>query len=459
MAVKDELVVPIIGNLHDALAISKARYLFPSGVNIQALIMCDVSLLFTAARFGQDDVISFNQIGDLEAQARAARACLGYYQEIKAFTDFVEKVDKLKEPAKDVAPSDPKDDDYYGNPQYPDYFTEPGTSFLDIYPYRKGETPEDIKRSYQRITQGGYFQGVVDEPHRGEYFEVHLDDQGKLTGWHGYQGSWAYEDSRTEIDVLHERLPNKWADEERKGTIHSLIGTIESELRTNRRALELAKANFSTTSFTVETGFLEALTDRSFRKSTKTEELAEERKLVKEVRKMLGEESSPDHDHQDTDVVVFDNQPVDKRTLDMDFRILRAIRDNDRMSTDDLMGALFGGNVARDNIGDWFSSSSALLSRFRGLLTDGSEYLVVLGIEPTNDEATIRRAYRGIARATHPDLLSSLPAEDQLKAADKFIKATEAYDNLMNKTQNELGDSFSPTYYLGRISKLFPPSA
>lgn len=58
------------------------------------------------------------------------------------------------------------------------------------------------------------------------------------------------------------------------------------------------------------------------------------------------------------------------------------------------------------------------------------KYYQILGIEPTNDKNTIKRAYRKRAMEFHPD---KNPSED---AQHQFIAITEAYEILMGLRQN-----------------------
>ena len=109
----------------------------------------------------------------------------------------------------------------------------------------------------------------------------------------------------------------------------------------------------------------------------------------------------------------------------------------------------------RENIGDWFDSCRSLFSKFNGILVDTAGLFTIIGIAPTNDEAQLRRAYRVIARQTHPDRTSALSPEQQLQAAQKFLEATEAYKNLQSRIGRYDLDAFSPAYYLGRISEFF----
>lgn len=61
----------------------------------------------------------------------------------------------------------------------------------------------------------------------------------------------------------------------------------------------------------------------------------------------------------------------------------------------------------------------------------------ILGIEPTDEEAKIKAAYRAMARKYHPDLHTN----DEIFVA-KFKEITEAYEILTDKSKKALYDSF-----------------
>src|SRR5438270_8078030 len=92
--------------------------------------------------------------------------------------------------------------------------------------------------------------------------------------------------------------------------------------------------------------------------------------------------------------------------------------------------------------------------------TTQRDYYEVLGIERTAGEAEIKRAFRGLARALHPDVSAEPDAEA------RFREVVEAYEVLSKPEARELydryghaglrGGGFTPgTFDLGSLSDLF----
>ena len=61
------------------------------------------------------------------------------------------------------------------------------------------------------------------------------------------------------------------------------------------------------------------------------------------------------------------------------------------------------------------------------------DYYEVLGIDRNADEASIKKAYRKMAKKYHPDMNKDNPA-----AEEKFKEVTEAYNVLSDKEKKKL---------------------
>ena len=65
------------------------------------------------------------------------------------------------------------------------------------------------------------------------------------------------------------------------------------------------------------------------------------------------------------------------------------------------------------------------------------DYYEVLGIDRNADDASIKKAYRKMAKKYHPDMNKDNPA-----AEEKFKEVTEAYNVLSDKEKKKLYDQF-----------------
>lgn len=452
---KSALIMPIIGNLHDAETVARARYLFPNGISRLTVNFLNPGLIFAMLDGGNpEEVITFNQIGELDTQAAVAKACL---QDIRRAREFQAVVGKMVREEK-VEKEPTEEEIEAAKEQIPDSNYPPGTSFLDVFPYHEGETREDVLRAFRRITGGGYYSGHVDEPHRGEYLRIHIAEDGRLIGLHGADGSgsgllgvW-----QEEIDMLSGRFEFDEIDARvRRKNVFGLLERSRDELDTNKRVITDAQTKYGQSVFTVEQGFLLALTDRIHSQATEAQ-IDEDKRLAREARKTARVEEPKQKDEETTELAVLSDQPVDKRTVELDYLILRAIKQNYSLDPSELWAMMLRSTrVNIDNIGDWFSSCAALLSTFQGVLVDTASLFVTLGIEPTNDLAAIRKAYGAIAFQNHPDKTSGLPAEEQVEAGERFLQATSAYHDLGQRVGHIEVDSLRPTHNLGRISRLF----
>ena len=66
-------------------------------------------------------------------------------------------------------------------------------------------------------------------------------------------------------------------------------------------------------------------------------------------------------------------------------------------------------------------------------MADKRDYYEVLGVDKNADEATLKKAYRQLAKKYHPDVN---PGDKEAEA--KFKEATEAYSILSDRTWAEL---------------------
>ena len=70
-------------------------------------------------------------------------------------------------------------------------------------------------------------------------------------------------------------------------------------------------------------------------------------------------------------------------------------------------------------------------------MADKRDYYEVLGVDKNADEATIKKAYRGLAKKYHPDL-----NKDNPEAATKFKEVAEAYEVLSDSTKRANYDQY-----------------
>ena len=72
------------------------------------------------------------------------------------------------------------------------------------------------------------------------------------------------------------------------------------------------------------------------------------------------------------------------------------------------------------------------------------DYYDVLGISRSADKSTIKRAYRKLAKKSHPDTNAG-----NAQAEEKFKEATEAYNVLSNPEKKKLYDQFGHAAFDG----------
>ena len=335
-----------------------------------------------------------------------------------------------------------------------------GTTIYDVFHFENGETREDLQRAFKRIAFYGTAYRVECEGERGDYVELTIDDKGNLRGKYVFTHyGTPTDDKPLKFNALTEEAwpghPGNIHDEFRCKAVHDLVTDLRDEIDTTKEAIQQARARYNGTSFTVEQGFLEAITSRRFKEASKAE-IEEDKRLAKEAKETAGiyEKLSNFDETKSNQLVVYSDKPVDDRTLELDYRILRAIKEQYHFDMSDMF-AMVGGRLYKDNVGDWFSSVDSLLSKFRSVLVDSSEAFSTLGIPPTNNPDEVKKAYRAIAVKDHPDKTSHLPLEQQLEATHRFMKANTAYETVISRIGSHDIDSLSPTFYLGRISKLF----
>lgn len=458
--VKSDLVLPIIDNLSSVQLVMQAKVLFPNGVPTDALYLVDPSMIMVLAFSGnKDGVISFNKIKNLDVQAMAAEIALnniGRIGELSAIVKTTEtrgKDKKKGEVGKEEKYSGWEDDD----DKEPELHYSEGTRFTQVFIYRDGETEEDMLRAYRRITGGEAYNCSVEEPHRGEYLKAHISNEGKLIGHYGWNKSLAVDLSiQKELDMLSGKLGDEYTDNYRRKAVRALISDLRDDMDANKQALNLAKQEYGQTSFTVEKGFFQALTDR-YRKEVTEAEIEEDKRLAREAKKTAAQLSGEDIEKATTQLTRISEKPVDAEAVNLDYRILSAIQSNYNLSDTQLL-RVFGGTLDPakiDNIGGWFASCRSLINRYQSVVVDIGHLFLKLDISPTNDEQIIRGAYRKIAHQTHPDKTSGLNPEERLKAARMFQEATEALEDIKSRIGTVNPNRLAPTYYLGRIGKLF----
>ena len=70
-------------------------------------------------------------------------------------------------------------------------------------------------------------------------------------------------------------------------------------------------------------------------------------------------------------------------------------------------------------------------------MADKRDYYEVLGVDKNADEATLKKAYRGLAKKYHPDMN---PGDAEAEA--KFKEVNEAYDVLSDSEKRAKYDQF-----------------
>ena len=77
-------------------------------------------------------------------------------------------------------------------------------------------------------------------------------------------------------------------------------------------------------------------------------------------------------------------------------------------------------------------------------MADKRDYYEVLGVDKSADEATIKKAYRQLAKKYHPDMN---PGDES--AAEKFKEASEAYAVLSDPEKRQKYDQFGHAAFDG----------
>lgn len=464
LELRNKLVPIMIDDLKQAQLVAKAGLMFPQGVDRMVAGFVDPAFLMQSVLgLNEGDIIRFDKVRELESQAEAAQVCLDRYQEIKEMQPVIKKSRESIESSTEDDNPIPEEleipeelDDLYFK-KYQDVHYESGTSFFDVFPLKEGESKEDILRAYNRIISGDcYFAEVID-PSSGEYFEVRLFEDGRLVGHYGYADDYGGfrrdVKFRKELDMLSDRLDEygTLVENNRRGAILNLVSDLRREIDLTKEIVEFAQTHWGQTQFTVEMGFLENLTDRSYHEATAAE-IEEDKRLIKEILHMFGMDDQTEESVDSVALTVYSDQPIDKRVVALDYRILSVIKYASNLSLGEISALMMGQEIDFDNIGKLFIEFSSLLSKYKGVLVDISEAFATLGIPPTNDPITLRRAWNAVALETHPD---RVPEEEREASVLRFKAALEAYATLKNRVEGMHTDRLAPTYYLGRISKLF----
>ncbi|NOQ38625.1 hypothetical protein GQ472_07120 [archaeon] len=445
---KNDLVIPIVDNLQKAEAVAHAKLLFPEGVDIMAVFYSNPNLIFDLARHNNESgIISFDKIENLDVQGTAAIACINDYVKIRLFQNIAENTDLEEEHTDYEETEEPKPEQ---TRQPPDLNYDKGTTLFDIFPFEDGENKEDLLKLF-RAMYGTVYHADADET---DICELRLDNDGTLSFVYEFRNWGLSTDTPPmELNALTEIVDyDRYGDydEYRSKAVLNIMSALRHEIDTTKKAILGAKAKYSKTSFTVEKGFLDALTSRR----NKNIEDAIDNILAEVADNVAGTSGNNTDDmHMQNDLVVYSDTPVDDRMVELDYQILRAINEQFSLDISDIISLTSKRN--KDKIGSWFSTIDALISKYKEVLVDSSEYFAVLKIHQTDDKATVKKAYYNIVKDTHEAKISHLPPEERKAAIEKFIKSAEAYKNLISRIENKNLNTNSPTFYLGRISQLF----
>lgn len=80
----------------------------------------------------------------------------------------------------------------------------------------------------------------------------------------------------------------------------------------------------------------------------------------------------------------------------------------------------------------------------------------VLGVNPSDDEETIKKAYRNLVKKYHPDRYAGSPLAEE--ASEKLKEINLAYDIITGKSQPQSNTSGGYSGYSGSYSQNMPPS-
>lgn len=93
---------------------------------------------------------------------------------------------------------------------------------------------------------------------------------------------------------------------------------------------------------------------------------------------------------------------------------------------------------SRDRIPRFAISTTKSFKRNLSTRQGKKDFYEVLGVSPTADKATIKKAYFQLAKKYHPDTNK----DNEKEASEKFKEVTEAYEVLSDEKQRELYDQF-----------------
>jgi len=418
--IKSELVMPILNNLIKAEYVARARPIFPDGVEERKYLLFknlenpQLSILDILSHDYKDSSkkLYFNNIDNLDFQATVAKLCINNHSLIKLpfdnivneLKDMFEREKKLRKPKKML------ETDLTEHLKIPHVKYDKGTVFFDIFPFKDGETENDLLKVFKIM----YGDAYITEGYGDEIIQLFLEQDSTLRL--RYNFSDRYPSFLTvpyiELNALTECIDpeifrplgdghNRISiDEYRSRSIIDLIGELITELNLRDDAMKIAKVKYNRASFTLE----------------------------KEILNLL-KGKKPDRQHGN-------------KTVDMD-NVQETHSDNDRHNTD------------QKNFDYWFESNNFLLTKFKDVFMDSSELFAVLGISPTGDKAAVKEAYYNIVKKTHEAKISHLPPEEQQAAEEKFKKSAKAYNNILSHLDNNNTNALSSIHNLGRISQLF----
>jgi len=442
LELKRELVIPIVDDLYKAESVARADLLFPEGIDRKTIMTADISLLFDLTHL--DDIIHFDSVKNLDAQAKAARLCERDYIKIKTLDYAIKKIEEKEEKIPEKTREEIEKSIEKLKRENRIKFDKNKT-FFDVFPYENGENKEDVKRAYKKVVD--YFGSTfISQGSSWEQNSVYLnlEENGKLICSLGPSDDDVGSYRLRSCNALSGRFKSRLDDELRSEAVIKLVNVLKNEMRDNKKAIGMAKNTYSKTDFIVEKGLLEVI------RGEKLEETEEEKTLkvlAKEAEETIG---VFDKAEREEGLIVYSNKSATPRVLELDSQILKSIKYSYRLDPSMLFRT-----EREDNIRNWLGSSYSLLTKFRDIMTDAKNSFAILEINPTNEEKEVKDAYRKKVLRTHPDRTRNLKPEEILKATDDYMKATEAYGNIMFRIKKGEMDVLSPTFYLGNISKLF----
>ena len=446
--VRRELVSPIVHNLYQAEGVSIARRLFPDGVDSLTITTLSPERGMQLRSRGYEvGRFTFDDLEDLDVKAAVAALCLENHSIVGSLDEIMQA--SREEDKGDSSPTVREDEE--DTLLFPE-----GTTFFDVYPLKEGDTTEDMLRAFRRIAKYGTSFRIEADSEDEAWLSLDQDGTLTLTYQPMYIGQ---NDGPAIVSNALTQEDEGFYDTLRIKGVRRLVYAIHDELNRTEDAIASARTRYDQTLFTVETGYLEALTGTRQRKAS-ISEIQEDSRLAMEAMKVVGMFRDGDqNEDQEEGMMVYSDHPIDSGTVRLDYGVLRAIKEQYTHSLSDLVLHNMDMVIHSDNIGDWFGQVSGVISRFIDVMVDVTQSYSVLGIDPTNDPDEVQRAYWRVAQETHPDKTSHLPSEEQVEAVERFHDAHTAYGNIMSRIGDIDVDRLRPTFYLGRISEFFRPDS